>query len=153
MLVLALVRMREEIIPRIGCSRPRFRRIEHPHQLAVLPTSVHLILNGLVGVTLGRRRDPDRNWPLLQYLLSARWADHTRPERVHRRYPALVAGLCHPALVRLRLAPFTRAVVAGAARSGGRANFLVLLFGGKEDWSTLATLVLLALCRSWSWKG
>jgi len=42
--------------------------------------------------------------------------------------------------------PFTRGVILGAAASAGAVllNFLVLFQGGKEDWSMLAKLVLLA---------
>ena len=43
-------------------------------------------------------------------------------------------------------APFARGVLLGGGAAAGAVvlNFLVLLFGGKEDWSTLAKLVLLA---------
>ena len=51
----AMWRLREEDIPRIGVLSAAFFVASSIHiKLAVLPTSVHLILNGLVGVVLGR---------------------------------------------------------------------------------------------------
>src|SRR6476659_8232235 len=117
MLLLALVRMHEEMIPRIGVLTAAFFVGSSIHfKLAVLPTSVHLILNGLVGVTLGRRAAiPIAVGLLLQYLLLAHGGLTTLGlNACIVGIPALPAGLAYPVLVRLRLAPFTRGLILGA---------------------------------------
>ena len=60
--------------------------------------------------------------------------------------PAVLAGQAYPVLRRVGLSAFARgAILGGAAAAGAVAlNFLVLLVAGKEDWATLAKLVLLA---------
>jgi cobalt/nickel transport system permease protein len=60
--------------------------------------------------------------------------------------PAVATGWCYPILRRLGLPGFVRGLLlgAGAAAVAVGLNFLVLFFGGKEDWHTLAKLVLLA---------
>jgi cobalt/nickel transport system permease protein len=149
MLLLAIVRMREEMIPRIGVLTAAFFVGSSIHiKLVLIPTSVHLILNGLVGVTLGRRAAiPITVGLLLQYLLLAHGGLTTLGlNACIVGIPALVAGFAYPVMVRLLLAPFARGLILGAGASAGAValNFVVLLFGGKDDWSTLATLVLLA---------
>src|SRR5262249_58340177 len=73
LLALALWRVREEDIPRVGVLTAAFFVGSSIHiKLAVVPTSVHLILNGLVGVILGRRAPLAITIGLLlQYLLLA----------------------------------------------------------------------------------
>jgi cobalt/nickel transport system permease protein len=60
--------------------------------------------------------------------------------------PALAAGALYPLLRRLGVPAFGRGVLLGGGAVAGAAllNFLVLLFGGKEDWQLLAKFVLLA---------
>jgi cobalt/nickel transport system permease protein len=145
----ALWRVREEDIPRIGVLTAAFFVGSSIHiKLAVVPTSVHLILNGLVGVVLGRRAPLAITIGLLlQYLLLAHGGYTTLGlNGCIIGIPALVAGWCYPVFRKLGLPAFVRGLVLGAGASALAVafNFLVLLFGGKEDWSTLAKLVLLA---------
>jgi cobalt/nickel transport system permease protein len=109
---------------------------------------VHLILNGLVGVVLGRRAPLAVSVGLLlQFLLLNHGGLTTLGlNACIIGIPALAAGWCYPALRRLGFSPLARGVVlgAGAAAAAVVLNFLVLLFGGKDDWATLARLVLLA---------
>jgi cobalt/nickel transport system permease protein len=149
LLTLALWRVREEDIPRIGVLTAAFFVGSSIHiKLAVLPTSVHLILNGLVGVVLGRRAPIAAVVGLLlQYLLLAHGGLTTLGlNACVIAIPAVLAGWCYPLLRRLGLTPFARGLLLGGGAAAGAVtlNFLVLLFGGKEDWSTLAKLVLVA---------
>ncbi|HEV3435951.1 MAG TPA: CbiM family transporter [Gemmata sp.] len=149
LLLIAMWKVREEEIPRIGLFSAAFFVGSSIHiKLALLPTSVHLILNGLVGVVLGRRA------PLaiivgllLQCLLLAHGGLTTLGlNTCIIAIPAVIAGWAYPVLRTLRVPPFARGVLlgGGAVALAVTFNFLVLLFGGKEDWSTLARLVLLA---------
>jgi cobalt/nickel transport system permease protein len=149
LLLIAMWRVREEEIPRIGLLSAAFFVGSSIHiKLALLPTSVHLILNGLVGVVLGRRA------PLaivvgllLQCLLLAHGGLTTLGlNTCIIAIPAVIAGWAYPVLRTLRVPPFARGVLlgGGAVALAVIFNFLVLLFVGKEDWSTLAKLVLLA---------
>ncbi len=149
LLLIAMWRVREEEIPRIGLLSAAFFVGSSIHiKLALLPTSVHLILNGLVGVVLGRRA------PLaivvgllLQCLLLAHGGLTTLGlNTCIIAIPAVIAGWAYPVLRTLRVPSFARGVLlgGGAVALTVTFNFLVLLFGGKEDWSTLAKLVLLA---------
>ncbi len=149
LLALAVWRVREEDIPRIGVLTAAFFVGSSIHiKLAVLPTSVHLILNGLVGVVLGRRAPlAIAVGLLLQYLLLAHGGyDHARAQCVHRRHSGGRRGVVLPAAAKTRAAPFARGLLLGVGAAAGAVglNFLVLFFGGKEDWQTLAKLVLLA---------
>jgi cobalt/nickel transport system permease protein len=149
LLLLAMWRMREEEIPRIGVLTAAFFVGSSIHiPLAVLPTSVHLILNGLVGVILGRRAPLAITIGLLlQYLLLSHGGYTTLGlNACIVGIPAVIAGWCYPILRRLGLSAFTRGVILGASAAAGAVtlNFFVLLLAGKEDWSTLAKLVLLA---------
>jgi cobalt/nickel transport system permease protein len=149
LLLIAVWRVREEDIPRIGVLTAAFFVGSSIHiKLAVLPTSVHLILNGLVGVILGRLAMLAVTVGLvLQYLLLAHGGLTTLGlNACIVGVPAVLAGWCYPVLRRLGLPPFARGLLlgAGAVALTVTLNFLVLLFGGKEDWSALAKLVLLA---------
>ncbi|MBA4189310.1 MAG: cobalamin biosynthesis protein CbiM [Planctomycetaceae bacterium] len=149
LLLIAMWRIREEDIPRIGVLTAAFFVGSSVHiPFAVLPTSVHLILNGLVGVVLGRRA------PLaicvgllLQYLLLAHGGLTTLGlNACIIAIPAVIAGACYPILKRLGLSPFACGLLLGAGAAAGAVtlNFLALLVGGSDDWQMLARLVLLA---------
>lgn len=149
LLLLAVWRLREDEIPRIGVLSAAFFVASSVHiKLVLLPTSVHLILNGLVGVVLGRRA------PLailvglaLQYLLLAHGGLTTLGiNTCIVGLPALAVGALYQPLRRIGVPAFLRGVLLGGGAVAGAVllNFLALLFGGKEDWQVLAKLVLLA---------
>jgi cobalt/nickel transport system permease protein len=149
LLAVAMWRVREEEIPRIGVLTAAFFVASSIHiKLAVLPTSAHLILNGLVGVVLGRRAPLAIAVGLtLQFYLLGHGGQTTIGiNACVVGLPALAAGLLYPLLRRMGVPPFVRGVLlgGGAVAASATLNFLVLLFGGKEDWQTLARLVLLA---------
>jgi cobalt/nickel transport system permease protein len=149
LLLLALWRIREDEVPRIGVLTAAFFVGSSIHiKLAVVPTSVHLILNGLVGVVLGRRAPLAVTIGLgLQYLLLAHGGYTTLGlNAAIVGVPAVLAGMAHPVLRRVGVSAFARGVILGGAAAAGAVavNFLVLLVAGKEDWATLAKLVLLA---------
>ena len=149
LLLAAVWRVGEEEVPRIGVLTAAFFVGSSIHiKLVLLPTSVHLILNGLVGVVLGRRAPIAVTVGLLlQYLLVAHGGQTTLGiNGAIVGIPAVLAGWSYPLLRRMRVGPFTRGFILGSAAASGAVvlNFVVLLFGGKENWSTLAKLVLLA---------
>lgn len=149
LLIVAVWRVREEDVPRIGVLTAAFFVGSSIHiKLVLLPTSVHLILNGLVGVVLGRRAPIAVTVGLvLQYLLVAHGGLTTLGiNGCIAGIPAVIVGWSYPSLRRLGMSPFARGFLLGSAAAAGAValNFVVLLFGGKEDWSTLARLVLLA---------
>ena len=142
-------RVREEEIPRIGVLTAAFFVASSVHiKLAVLPTSVHLILNGLVGVVLGRRAPLAVAVGLtLQYLLLSHGGLTTIGiNTCIVGLPALAAGMLYPVFQRVGVPAFARGVLLGGGAVAGAVvlNFLALYLGGKEDWQTLAKLVLLA---------
>ncbi|HEX4612790.1 MAG TPA: CbiM family transporter [Urbifossiella sp.] len=142
-------RLPEDRVPRIGVLTAAFFIASTVHiKLVLLPTTVHLILNGLVGVTLGPRAPLAVAVGLaLQYLLLAHGGLTTLGlNTCIIALPAVAAGASYPLLRRAGVPPFGRGVILGAAAVAGAAvlNFLALLLGGQEDWSTLARLVLLA---------
>jgi cobalt/nickel transport system permease protein len=147
MLAAASWKLTEEEVPRIGVLTAAFFIGSSIHfKLAI--TSVHLILNGLVGVVLGRRATLAITVGLLlQYLLFAHGGLTTLGlNTVIVGLPALVAGRMFPILKRVGFSAFARGLMLGSFAVGASVglNFLVLLFGGKENWETLAKLVLLA---------
>jgi cobalt/nickel transport system permease protein len=149
LLFIALWRIREEDIPRIGLLSAAFFVGSYYHiPLAILPTSVHLILNGLVGVVLGRRATlAIAIGLLLQYFLLHHGGYTTLGlNTCIIAIPALISGWAYPVLRALRIPAFVRGILigGGAVALTVTFNFLILLFGGKEDWSTLARLILLA---------
>jgi cobalt/nickel transport system permease protein len=149
LLVPAVWRVREDEIPRIGVLTAAFFIGSSIHfKLAVLPTSVHLILNGLVGVVLGRRAPLAISVGLvLQFLLLSHGGVTTLGlNACVVGVPAVLAGWLFPVLRATGLPGYARGAVlgGGAVALAVVFNFLVLLFGGKEDWGTLARLVLLA---------
>lgn len=149
LLAVALYRVREDEVPRIGVLTAAFFVASSVHiKLAVLPTSVHLILNGLVGVVLGRRAPLAVAVGLgLQYLLLQHGGLTTIGiNTCIVGVPALAAGLLYPLLRRAGVPAFVRGALLGGGAVAGAVvlNFLALLLGGKEDWERLAQLVLLA---------
>lgn len=149
LLAIALWRVREDEIPRIGLLTAAFFVGSSLHiKLAVLPTSVHLILNGLVGVVLGWRSPlAILVGLLLQYLLLSHGGLTTLGlNTCIMSIPAILAGWAYAAMRSVGIPAFVRGVVVGggAVALSVTLNFLVLLMGGKEDWGTLARLVLLA---------
>jgi cobalt/nickel transport system permease protein len=149
LLAVAMYSVREDEVPRIGVLTAAFFVASSVHiKLVLLPTSVHLVLNGLVGVVLGRRA------PLavviglaLQYLLLSHGGLTTIGiNTCIVGLPALAAGLAYPLLRRVGVPAFARGVLLGGGAVAGAVglNFLALLLGGKEDWQILAKLVLLA---------
>lgn len=149
LLLVAAWKLHEEDIPRIGVLTAAFFVASSIHvPLFVLPASVHLILNGLVGVVLGRRAPIAVAIGItLQYYLLGHGGQTTIGiNSCLIALPALAAGVLYPLLRRVGIPAFARGVLLGGGAVAGAAvlNFLVLLFGGKEDWEILARLVLLA---------
>ena len=140
--------LHEDDIPRLGLLTAAFFVSSSIHiKLAILPTSVHLLLNGLVGVLLGPRAPiAIAIGLLLQYLLLAHGGLTTLGlNACIIAAPAWGAALLERRL-RWVLSPFWRGVLVGggAVALTVLLNFAVLLWGGKEDWGLLARLVLLA---------
>lgn len=149
LLAVALWRFREDDVPRIGVLSAAFFVASSVHlPLAVLPTSVHLVLNGLVGVALGRRAPLAIALGLaLQYFLLSHGGLNALGLNVCiAALPALAAGALHPVLWRAKVPALARGAVLGGGAVAGAVllNFCALLFGGADDWETLARLVLLA---------
>src|SRR5260370_37299634 len=154
--LLALVgsfRIRDEEIPRIALLTSAFFVASLIHA-RIGPSSVHLLLNGLVGVILGRRAALAI---LVGLVLQAALLVHGGLLTVGvntcvMALPALLAG-CVFAIWRPSLpapSPRTREfalgylVGAGAVVATAVLNSLVLLWGGAQDWKVLAVFVLLA---------
>ena len=149
LLMVACWRITEEWVPRIGVLTAAFFIGSTIHiKLAIVPTSVHLILNGLVGTVLGRRAPLAISVGLLlQYLLLSHGGYTTLGLNVCIiGLPAYLAGVLFPVLRRIGLPAFLRGAILGAGACGASVvlNYLVLLYGGEEDWQTLARLVLVA---------
>jgi cobalt/nickel transport system permease protein len=149
LLFIALWGIHEDEVSRIGLLSAAFFVGSSFHiPLAFLPTSVHLILNGLVGVALGRRAPLAIGIGLLLQFLLLHHGGYTTLglNTCIISIPALIAGWAYPVLKALKVPTFIRGVLlgGGAVALSVTLNFLVLLFGGKEDWTTLARLILLA---------
>jgi cobalt/nickel transport system permease protein len=149
LLLVAAWRVREEDIPRMGVLTAAFFVGSSIHvPLVVIPASVHLILNGLVGVVLGRRAPLAIAVGLtLQYFLLGHGGETTIGiNACIIALPALAAWGLHPLLRRAGLPAFARGVLLGGGAVAGAVllNFLALLEGGKEDWRVLAKVILLA---------
>jgi len=147
LLLPATWKLREEEIPRIGVFTAAFF-IASSLRIPIGFASVHLILNGLVGVTLGRRAmlSVAVGLVLQSLLLHHGGLDALGVNAAVVGLPAILAGLLYPVLKRLGLPAFLRGSILGGGAVAGSAllNFLVLLFGGKEDWELLAKAILLA---------
>lgn len=144
LLVPALLRVREEEVPRIALLTAAFFVSSSIHVKAG-PTSVHLLLNALVGIVLGRRA------PLaivvglfLQYILLAHGGYTTLGVNTTViSVPALLAGVLFRLLAGSR--PSQRRAVWVGFTVGyftvlltAFLNALVLILGGIEDWSIIA---------------
>jgi len=144
LLIPAVWRVHEDEIPRIALLTAAFFVSSSIH-VKVGPTSVHLLMNALVGVILGHRA------PLaivVGLLLQAALLAHggflsLGVNAVVIALPALFAGIAFPVLVgrnptgrRVSLVGFALGwltVVTTAAM-----NAAVLIFGGLEDWTVIA---------------
>jgi len=140
-------RLKETEVPRIGILTAAFF-IASSLRIPLGFASVHLILNGLVGVTLGRRAmlAVVVGLVLQSLLLHHGGLDALGVNACVVGLPAILAGLAYPILKRLGMPAFARGflVGGGAVAASATLNFLVLLVGGKESWDVLAKLVLLA---------
>jgi cobalt/nickel transport system permease protein len=147
LLAVAMYSLREDEVPRIGVLSAAFFVASSIH-IKLPPTSAHLILNGLVGVVLGRRAPLAIAIGLtLQFFLLGHGGWTTLGvNSCIVSLPALAAGALYPVLRRLHVPAFVRGVLlgGGAVAVTVALNFFALLLGGKEDWQTLAKLVLLA---------
>jgi cobalt/nickel transport system permease protein len=147
LVAVACWRLPEERIPRIGVFSAAFF-VASGFPVKLLVTSVHPILNGLVGVCLGRRAPLAIAVGLvLHYFLLAHGGFNTLGVNTCVvAVPALLVAAVHPLLRRAGMSAFARGALLGGGAVAGSAllNFLTLLFGGQEDWSRLAQLVLLA---------
>ncbi|MFO0798613.1 MAG: CbiM family transporter [Gemmataceae bacterium] len=148
LLAAACWRLPERDIPRVGVLSAAFFVASSVSLPLGGLTSVHPILNGLVGVCLGRRAPLAIavGLTLHLFLLAHGGLDSLGLNVCVMALPALGVAALHPALRRLGLRAFTRGTLLGGGAVAGAAvlNFLVLLLGGIEDWPTLARLVLLA---------
>src|SRR5215469_8715110 len=152
--LLASYRVSEEEIPRIALLSAAFFVASLMH-LPVGPTSVHLLLNGLVGVVLGRRA------PLAILIglgLQAALLGHGGFSTIGvnacvMTLPALLAGWMFAALHRLPwIQRKNRALLWASGCVIGMTTVLatlvlnaaVLLWGGAEDWHQIVWLVFFA---------
>ncbi len=147
LLAAAWPRLSEAEVPRIGVLTAAFFVASSVH-VKLPPASAHLVLNGLLGVVLGRRAPIAVAVGLvLQYFLVSHGGLSTLGVNTCViALPAVAAGLLFPLLRRVGVPAFPLgfALGAGAVAASAGLEFVVLLFGGKEDWQTLAKLVLLA---------
>lgn len=146
LVAISLFRLKEDDIPRIGVLTAAFFVASLIH-IKVLGTSVHLLLNGLVGVLLGRRAGLAIAVGLtMQFFLFAHGGFSTLGVNTAlMALPAMAAGVVFPWMLRL-MPPYAAGFVLGLATAGATVigNFFVLWLGGKENWERLAQLVLLA---------
>jgi cobalt/nickel transport system permease protein len=147
-------RIRDEEIPRVALMTAAFFVASLIHvRPPLFPSSVHLLLNGLLGVVLGRRA------PLAVLVgvgLQALLLGHGGVTAVGvnacvMAVPCLVAGLSFSVLARERWMrrPWRRFTIgfvvgAGAVLATTALTAAVLIFGAAEDVRTVATLVFLA---------
>ena len=146
LLLPAFWKLREDDIPRIGIFTAAFF-IASSLRIPLGFASVHLILNGLVGVTLGRRAmlAVVVGLVLQSLLLHHGGMDALGVNACVVGIPALLASLLFPVLKRLGLPAFVRGFLlgSGAVAASACLNFLVLLCGGKDEWEWVAKVVLL----------
>ncbi|HEX3152895.1 MAG TPA: CbiM family transporter [Gemmataceae bacterium] len=140
----ALYRVRDEEISRIALLTAAFF-VSSSIRVPFGPTTVHLLLNALVGVTLGRRAPlAIAVGLLLQVLLLAHGGFTTLGiNMVVITLPALLAGIIFRAL--LGAHPTRRRAVCVGAVIGwftviltAGLNAAVLVIGGKYDWTIIA---------------
>lgn len=150
LVLLGAWRVRDEEIPQIALLTAAFFVASQIH-VRMFPTSVHLLLNGLVGVILGRRAA--LAIPVGLFLQAALF--------LHGGFlslginscimvlPALLAWQMFALLQRLPLFRghwFTIGLLVGTCATLATVilNSLVLAWGGQDDWHVLAEFVLLA---------
>jgi len=143
-------RVRDEEIPQIALLTAAFF-VASLIRVPMFPTSVHLLLNGLVGVILGRRAA--LAIPVGLFLQAALLQHggllNLGVNSCVMVLPALLAWQMFAMYQRLSLFKgqwFTIGLLIGASATLATVvlNSLVLLWGGQEDWVILAKLVLLA---------
>lgn len=140
--------VREEEIPRIGVMTAAFFVASQLH-IPLGGTSAHLLLNGLVGVILGRRAAVAIAVGLFlqAFLFSHGGLTTLGVNIVVYAWPAMVLGMAFRPMRRARVLPdFTLGFVFGGLTAAATVglNFLVLLFGGAEDWRALPWVVLVS---------
>jgi cobalt/nickel transport system permease protein len=143
-------RIRDEEIPRIAVLSAAFFVASLIH-VKVGPTSVHLLLNGLVGVILGWRAALAIPVGLL---LQAVLLGHGGFTAVGINscimvLPAILAWLLFAVLRRVPVLPlqwFLIGMIIGTVTVFATLvlNYLVLVFGGQEDWKPLAQFLFVA---------
>lgn len=147
LLLSACWKLTEETIPRVGLMTAALFVASQLH-LPVGVGSVHLLLNGLAGVLLGRHA------PLaiavavgLQSLLFAHGGLTTIGVNADvMAVPAAAAGWLFGGLRRLRVRPLDAGFVVGAVTSFATIglNAAVLALGGAEDWNVLVAALFVA---------
>ncbi|MBN9522155.1 energy-coupling factor ABC transporter permease [bacterium] len=147
LVAVACWRLPDQLVPRIGVFSAAFF-VASSIPIKLLITSVHPILNGLVGVCLGHRAPLAIAVGLtLHYFLLAHGGWSTLGlNTCIIGIPAITAAAVHPILRRSGMPAFARGMLlgGGAVAAATLLNALTLLLGGQEDWSTLVRLVLLA---------
>lgn len=145
-------RIRDEEIPQVALMTAAFFVVSLIHVPAPA-TSVHLICNGLLGVMLGRRACLAIP---LGLFLQAIIVHHGGISALGVNscvmvLPALLAWAAFGALQPLSwtrqpwcLFPLGMLIGAGTVFVTAALNALVLLWGGQEDWRTLAVFVFLS---------
>jgi cobalt/nickel transport system permease protein len=141
-------RVREEEIPRIGVMTAAFFVASQIH-IPLGVTSAHLLLNGLVGVLLGRRAAVAIVVGLfLQSFLFAHGGLTALGVNVTvYALPAVIAGMLFRPVRRLGwLSDFALGLLFGGTTAIVTVvlNYLILLFAGVEDWQALAWIVLVS---------
>lgn len=150
LVLIALWRLPEDEIPRIGVlTAAFFVGSAISLRLPVLPASVHLLLNGLVGVLLRRRAGLAIAIGMtMQFFLFAHGGFSTIGiNTCIVGIPALVAGWLFPLVRRVGVPPFAAGCLLGLFTAAATVfgDYFVLVLGGKvEDWVNLARLILLA---------
>jgi len=143
---LGLWRLHEDEVPRIGVITAAFFVASQLHIPGGV-TTVHLLLNGLVGVMLGRRAGLAIAVGLtMQFFLFAHGGLSTLGVNTTlMALPAMAAGLVFPFLRRW-MRPYAAGFLLGIGAAGATVlgNFAVLVLGTNEDMTRLAQFVLLA---------
>jgi cobalt/nickel transport system permease protein len=146
LLVVAAWRMTEEWVPRVGVLTAAFFVGSLIHFKSG-PASVHLLLNGLVGVMLGRRAPLAVAVGLAnQFLMFSHGGLTTLGlNTCIIAVPALAAGAVFPLLRATGLPPFVVGVLIGVGTAAATVagDFAVLILGGTDDFSTLAKILLI----------
>lgn len=147
LLALAVWRLRDEEVARIALLSGAFFVASSIH-VRFPPTSVHLILNALVGVVLGRRASLAIAVGLLLQVVLLGHGGYTTlgVNVVVIALPALLASVLFGWLAG-RQPSRARAMVAGGVTGGATViltaalNAGVLIVGGIEDWRIVAAAV------------